>query len=393
MGGGRQAGLDQAVRVRALPGAGRPQWDGVTRRRQTDGRRSRDRRHLGAARLAQDRLGGAPHTGLDLRRHSADDYAHHVDALRHGIHETPTTCTGCPVVATCGGGLYAHRFGRGNGFDNPSVYCADLARLIVGIRYRQRASARLATMELPRTGVQDAAATAVRLAPRLLDADADPAVPDVVDELLRRQQDVDRELMFTAATVAGRVHGKPAWQLLVDVEAASPESVVSTLNYPYVRSRVRDALAIAQPAAATACQAVLAAVAMTAAVRAGHPATLDVPVTDGALCLPGLGVLALPAASTARVISSARAGEFAVRPDVGEPWASTDARWTGGWRTVRAVDTGGAGLRFDDVDPARDATPTPWLSTVLPRSGPSGRRCSKEHGHWSGRLPRNSPWP
>jgi uncharacterized protein len=297
--------------------------------------------------------GDAPHTGLDLYRHSADDYAHHVDALRHGIHETPTTCTGCPVVATCGGGLYAHRFGRGNGFDNPSVYCADLARLIIGIRYRQRASARLATMELPRTEVQDPTAMAVRSARRLLDDGADPAVPDVVDGLLRREQDVDRELMFSVATVAGRVHGKLAWQLLVDIEAVSPEAVVSTLSYPYVRSRVRDALAAAQPAAVTVCQGVLAAVAMTAAVSAGHPATLEVPVVDGVLCLPGLGVLALPAASTARVSSSARAGEFVVRPDVGEPWISTDPSSAGRWRRVRIVDTGGPGVRFDDVDPVR----------------------------------------
>jgi uncharacterized protein len=239
--------------------------------------------------------GDAPQTGLDLRRHSADDYAHHVDALRHGIHETPTTCTGCPIVATCGGGLYAHRFGRGNGFDNPSVYCADLARLIVGIRYRQRATT-------------------------------------VVPQAVRREQDVDRELMFTVATVAGRVHGKPAWQLLVDVEAAAPEAVVSTLSHPYFRGRVREALAVAQPTAATACQGVLASMAITAAVRAGHPATLEVPVVDGVLCLPGLGVLSLPEASTARVSSSVQAGEFAVRPDVGEPWTSIDL---GSAQTVR----------------------------------------------------------
>jgi uncharacterized protein len=34
------------------------------------------------------------------------------------------------VVAVCGGGNYAHRYRADVGFRNPSVYCADLYRLI-----------------------------------------------------------------------------------------------------------------------------------------------------------------------------------------------------------------------------------------------------------------------
>lgn len=30
----------------------------------------------------------------------------------------------------CGGGLFAHRYRAGDGFHNPSVYCADLLHLI-----------------------------------------------------------------------------------------------------------------------------------------------------------------------------------------------------------------------------------------------------------------------
>jgi uncharacterized protein len=39
-------------------------------------------------------------------------------------------CSVCPLGSICGGGYLPHRFGRGKGFDNPSVYCRDLWRLI-----------------------------------------------------------------------------------------------------------------------------------------------------------------------------------------------------------------------------------------------------------------------
>jgi uncharacterized protein len=51
----------------------------------------------------------------------------------------PIPCRGCSVVSVCGGGLYAHRYQTGGGFDNPSVYCADLYHLITHIRGRLHA--------------------------------------------------------------------------------------------------------------------------------------------------------------------------------------------------------------------------------------------------------------
>lgn len=55
-------------------------------------------------------------------------------------------CQACPVVAVCGGGLYAHRYRTENGFDNTSVYCADLYRLITHVKDR-------VTADLSRAGV------------------------------------------------------------------------------------------------------------------------------------------------------------------------------------------------------------------------------------------------
>ncbi|GAA5060865.1 FxsB family radical SAM/SPASM domain protein [Thermocatellispora tengchongensis] len=46
------------------------------------------------------------------------------------------TCAACDLVRVCGGGDLAHRYRRGGGFANPSVYCPDLYALIGEIRDR-----------------------------------------------------------------------------------------------------------------------------------------------------------------------------------------------------------------------------------------------------------------
>ncbi len=45
-------------------------------------------------------------------------------------------CRRCRVVDVCGGGYLPHRYDPKTGFDNPSVYCRDLERLISHIRER-----------------------------------------------------------------------------------------------------------------------------------------------------------------------------------------------------------------------------------------------------------------
>ena len=40
------------------------------------------------------------------------------------------------MVEVCGGGFLAHRYSSLNGFDNPSVYCLELAKLICYIQNR-----------------------------------------------------------------------------------------------------------------------------------------------------------------------------------------------------------------------------------------------------------------
>lgn len=46
------------------------------------------------------------------------------------------TCQACPECETCGGGYLPHRYSSVNGFDNPSVWCADLLKLFTHVRLR-----------------------------------------------------------------------------------------------------------------------------------------------------------------------------------------------------------------------------------------------------------------
>ncbi|AXT62760.1 radical SAM protein [Aquimarina sp. AD10] len=39
-------------------------------------------------------------------------------------------CLNCPVFDICGGGFLGHRYSNENGFDNPTMYCKDMVRLI-----------------------------------------------------------------------------------------------------------------------------------------------------------------------------------------------------------------------------------------------------------------------
>ena len=75
---------------------------------------------------------GAAETGLDVFRHPFDAALDHpgVAARQAGTAALAAACRACPLLTVCGGGHYAHRYRAGHGFANPSVYCADLQRLI-----------------------------------------------------------------------------------------------------------------------------------------------------------------------------------------------------------------------------------------------------------------------
>ncbi|WP_121017725.1 FxsB family cyclophane-forming radical SAM/SPASM peptide maturase [Streptomyces sp. 3211.6] len=75
---------------------------------------------------------GAAATGMTLDTHSFDDLLDHPGfaARQLGREALADGCRSCELVEVCGGGHYPHRYREGEGFRQPSVYCADLQSLI-----------------------------------------------------------------------------------------------------------------------------------------------------------------------------------------------------------------------------------------------------------------------
>ena len=62
---------------------------------------------------------------------------HFISTIFEG-KQIPHACQTCPERDTCGGGYLPHRYSRQRGFDNPSVWCADLLKLFGHIRLRMK---------------------------------------------------------------------------------------------------------------------------------------------------------------------------------------------------------------------------------------------------------------
>ena len=81
---------------------------------------------------------GAADTGLHVSSDSFDDALDHPTTVARQMGQAALSaqCRDCRVMDACGGGLYPHRYRKGAGFRNPSVYCADLLKLISHVRDR-----------------------------------------------------------------------------------------------------------------------------------------------------------------------------------------------------------------------------------------------------------------
>lgn len=242
---------------------------------------------------------GAAATGMDVFRHALDEVPRPPDTLAE-------QCRVCPLVTSCGGGLYAHRYKTGSGFTNPSVYCADLFALIPHV---QRASRPPHTFPV-------AALTALARA------------EDGPDEaaLLHTPQ-----LSLTRRLVATRAEKDEAWELLTRLDREHRDAVDKVLGYPYTRSWAASAAHLA------------AAIAIHARVRAN----VTVPIIDGMVYLPTLGRMRVGDGTHARVKTTGRT--FAVYVN-GRRHAKNGASW----EPVRQLRAGGITVLLDDVDPCRD---------------------------------------
>jgi uncharacterized protein len=80
---------------------------------------------------------GIQRSGLNVREHGFDDLAAGLPLVHQLVHEgiaLPAACRGCAEREICGGGYLPHRYARARGFDNPSVWCADILKLLEHMR-------------------------------------------------------------------------------------------------------------------------------------------------------------------------------------------------------------------------------------------------------------------
>jgi len=335
---------------------------------------------------------GAPQTGLNVFAHAVATAAQHpgILARQQGMAGLCQTCQDCPVVTSCGGGLYTHRYRTGNGFDNPSVYCPDLLKLITHISTQQPSG----------PVVPEAAARAHVLGStefRALAAGFGGA--DAVGQLAEAQRSLLRGLLGAVYQAAIGSHALPdpvkadlrnTWSVLTTLDRQNPEALAAVLRHPYLRVWAVRCLNQLEAAAAgigdddetgdgrplAASLGHLGAAAAAAAVRAKAGAAVTVPVMDSAVHLPALGRLVLgtdeaawpdedePGTATVNVISNAviiRVGGDCWTLDPADMLAAAPCAVAGAgntrsadWQPVRVVRVPGISVLLDDIDPYRD---------------------------------------
>ncbi|MEU6428962.1 FxsB family cyclophane-forming radical SAM/SPASM peptide maturase [Microbispora sp. NPDC046973] len=275
---------------------------------------------------------GAPATGFDVFCHSLSEAARHPGfaARQGGLDSLSEECRRCPLVASCGGGLYAHRYRTGSGFANPSVYCADLFRLISHLVADERRRPATPVHRLPVATV-DALASG--------NAGADDIARLRAPQLSRAR--------LAARRAASVVSDQESWSVLVEAEQADRAAVDDLLSHPYVHAWAARCAAPGPVPLTAADAGHLAAVAAVAAVRTGLAVKVTVPVMGTFVHLPGLGRMRAGAQDRAEV--DVHDGSFALRVD--GRWLSEDSRL---WEPVRPIEAAGLHLLLDDVDPYRD---------------------------------------
>jgi uncharacterized protein len=297
----------------------------------------------------------APRTGFHVLRHSFDEAAGHPGFLARqaGITGLSRTCRECRVVRTCGGGLYAHRYRSDNGFDNPSVYCGDLIRLIDHCLRGARPRPVHPTHTLTSHGFDSLAAG---------DGDA-----DVLRDLIRAESSIRRVLL---ATLCARYRGPEAYTV-TSLDRQWPGETAEVLRHPYLRHwSVR---AIEGHLARDAVRQRLAEIAVAVALRTGADITVGLSGTVQTVHVPGHGRLVLPP-RTGNGELLVRRGALLLRVhERSLPIAVTATSNDGPcWEPVRSIVTDGFSILVEDGDPHRDAfgaTPAPRLD-------------DEEYGRW-----------
>jgi uncharacterized protein len=302
---------------------------------------------------------GAGTTGMRVTKHAVDDVAQHpqIAARQRGVAGLCATCRACPVVRICGGGLYAHRYGPG-GFDNPSVYCADLKKLITRVTAGDVAVLSHAVPSALPAG--DARRPTHQLSVSGLEAfAAGPGDVLSVRELAAAWLSKARALVAAVAASQGSRRDGPlgaaaaeGWELLCSLDERETQAARHIVSYPSVASWAIRCLRPASRTDLDLDRAHLAGLALAAAVRAGVPAELPVPVRGGKAHLPGVGAMDM-ASDTGRVAVLQVHGDRVVTGESGR------------WLPTRRLDIGELrGVVIEDLDPFRDCYDWPVMARL-----------------------------
>jgi uncharacterized protein len=312
---------------------------------------------------------GAPATGLDVFTHPLDAAAAHpgIRARQQGIAGLSPVCRQCPVVDSCGGGLYAHRYWTGSGFGNPSVYCTDLEKIITHVRARLRPAAATQAGQVSPPAAHRSPHTLPQAHFTALAAGYGDA--ESISYLSAAQRSVRRTLLRLVhqRASAGSDLAAAGWDLVGRIDRTAPSAVDEVLAHPYVRTWAERCLRPAGAAKANSALPAggghLASIAAAAAIRSGTLAELEVPVTGGYVHLPTLGRLRVGDAAAA-TLAVQRTGAFEVRAPLGKWHVELGAgEQDPGWEPVRELRAGDFAVRLEDTDPYRDCHQWP----VTPR--------------------------
>lgn len=287
---------------------------------------------------------GAPATGLTVFDNTVDEVAAHpMIAIRQaGLAGLCETCRACEYVRQCGGGLFAHRYGAGRGFDNPSVYCADLKELIRSMRPTAG----------PAIGSDDQLALAV-----LDDLAAGPGSAESITQLAQIHESMTRrELAVTGARTAKDPVAAAGWDLLLRLDEEAPDAVRVVLTHPFVRTWLAACRSAPDHLPYVAC------VAAAGAVRAGVTAELRVPARHGIVALPTLGAIRVEP-GVSEVLLVAAEGKAGIR-------GSTPSSWMPAHR----VHVDGRSMLLDDIDPYRDCYEVPVAARLDPEAADRWQR-------------------
>ncbi|WP_171075271.1 HEXXH motif domain-containing protein [Nonomuraea basaltis] len=140
-----------------------------------------------------------------------------------------------------------------------------------------------------------------------------------------------------------------AYEALSEMETGAPEEVGRCLRHPAVGAwALRACRGQADPGR-------LAAVALAAAVRTRTACRLEVPVRDGALMLPSLGLVTLPNSAPEVAVASVEPSDGGAELRVGHHVRRVDTSCDGsGWQVLHRVPFGpGRLMTIDDLDPYR----------------------------------------